>query len=65
MARWEYSTVKVKAKGFLGGKIDEKDLDAALNNAGREGWELAAAPALSRAYGQTVEVVLIFKRPGR
>jgi hypothetical protein len=61
--RWEYKTVKIKARGFLGFKIDEDQLDTMMNDLGREGWELASAFGPSAAYGQTTNVMMIFKRP--
>jgi hypothetical protein len=61
--RWEYQTVKLKAKGFLSVKIDEVQMDAMLNDLGRDGWELAAAFDTSVAQGSTRDVVVIFKRP--
>lgn len=63
MTRWEYQTVKLKAKGWLGVKVDEAEVNTVLNNAGREGWELAAAPPLM-SNGFTGGVLLMFKRPG-
>jgi hypothetical protein len=61
--KWEYKTVKLKAKGLMGGKFDETQLDAMMNDLGREGWELAAAFDTNEAYGSTRDVVVIFKRP--
>jgi hypothetical protein len=61
---WEYKTVKLETKGLLGGKVDEAQLDTMMNDLGREGWELAAALDTNQAYGQTRDVVAIFKRPG-
>lgn len=60
---WEYKTIKLQAKGFLGGKFDETQLDALMNGLGRDGWELAAAFDTNEAYGSTRDVVVIFKRP--
>ena len=60
---WEYKTIKLRAKGFIGGKFDEVRLDAVMNDLGREGWELAAAFDTNEAYGSTRDVVVIFKRP--
>lgn len=60
---WEYKTVKLKARGLLGGKVDETQLDAMMNDLGRGGWELAAAFDTNESYGSTRDVVVIFKRP--
>lgn len=61
--RWEYKTIKQKAKGFFGGKLDEFRLEATMNELGRDGWELAAAFDTNEGYGRTRDVVIIFKRP--
>jgi hypothetical protein len=61
--KWEYKTVKLKARGLLGGKVDEAQLDAVMNDLGRDGWELAAAFDTSQSYGVTRDVVVIFKKP--
>ncbi|MBI5095187.1 MAG: DUF4177 domain-containing protein [Candidatus Hydrogenedentes bacterium] len=63
MTRWEYWTVTLKPTGFWTAKLEDSEVTAILNNAGREGWELAAAPALTMSYGQTGGVLLLFKRP--
>lgn len=60
---WEYKTFKLRAKGFLGGKLDTDDLDREINELGAQGWELAAAFDTSEGYGNTRDAVLIFKRP--
>ncbi len=61
--RWEYKTIKLKATGVLGGKTDEVKLDAMMNELGGQGWELAAAFDTNEMYGDTRDVVVIFKRP--
>lgn len=60
--KWEYKTIKLRATGFAGGKFDETQLDAMMNDLGRDGWELAAAFDTSEGYGNTRDVVVIFKR---
>jgi len=61
--KWEYKTLKLRATGLLGGKVDESQLDAMMNDLGCDGWELVAAFDTSEAYGSTRDVVAIFKRP--
>ncbi len=61
--KWEYKTIKLKANGFLGGKIDEAQLDDMMNDLGRDGWELAAAFNTTKYQGSSRDVVMIFKRP--
>jgi len=61
---WEYKTIKLAATGFLlGGKVDEVELDSMMNGLGGDGWELAAAFDTNQSYGETRDVVVIFKRP--
>jgi len=61
--RWEYKSVKLAAGGFLGGKVDENDLDAYMNAFGRQGWDLVTAFDTNQSYGQTRDVIMLFKRP--
>ena len=60
--RWEYKTIKLAAKGFLGGKFNEGELDAFMNDLGADGWELVTAFDTNKSYGETRDVVAIFKR---
>jgi len=62
--QWEYKTVMIKATGwFSGGKVDVNVLDERLSALGQEGWELASGFDTNKLYGETRDVVLIFKRP--
>ena len=61
--QWEYKTVKLAAKGVFGGKFDAAQLDAMMNDLGRNGWELSAAFDTNQSYGQTRDIVALFKRP--
>lgn len=60
--KWEYKTIKLRATGFLGGKFDEAQFDRTINDLGAQGWELTAAFDTNEAYGNTRDVVAIFKR---
>ena len=63
---WEYKTLKLPASGgFLGGKFDETALDAKLNEMGEQRWELVAAFTTNQGYGQSRDLVTIFKRERR
>ncbi len=62
MIQWEYKTVKLQTSGFLGGKVDEQELQSTLNDLGFEGWELVSSFDTSMSQGSSREVVLIFKR---
>ena len=61
--KWEYRTIKVDTKGFVGGKIDEGNMDQMLNALGDEGWELVAALDTNAEGGVSRHVVGILKRP--
>ncbi len=60
--RWEYKMIKLKATGIMGGRTDEAKLDTMMNELGEQGWELAAAFGTNEGYGNTRDVVVIFKR---
>jgi hypothetical protein len=60
---WEYTTVRLAARGLLGGKIDEDELGTTLNAFGSEGWELITTLDTNLHYGSTRHLVLVFKRP--
>jgi hypothetical protein len=61
--KWEYRTIKLRATGFIGGKVDEGELERMMNELGADGWELTAAFDTNEAYGNTRDVIAIFKRP--
>lgn len=60
---WEYKVLKLGTSGFFGGKVDAEGFEAHINNLGREGWELVCAFDTNSSYGQTRDVVVLFKRP--
>lgn len=60
--QWEYKTVKLRLRGFLGGQIDKDELDGILNQAGREGWELVTVFATALYQGRTQDAAMVFKR---
>jgi hypothetical protein len=62
MERWEYRTLKYKAGGFLGGKIDTDEFEQALNEQGSEGWEVISCFDTTKSEGSTREVIVVFKR---
>ncbi|MFU8826268.1 MAG: DUF4177 domain-containing protein [Brevefilum sp.] len=49
----------------MGGKVDITELEAVMNNLGRDEWELTAALDTNEGYGRTRVVVVLFKRPRR
>ena len=61
--KWEYKTFKFAAKGlFLGGKVDEREIDVVLNELGADGWELACSFDTNQDGGSTKDIVILFKR---
>jgi hypothetical protein len=61
--KWEYKTIKVPAKGIMGGLVDEAQLDRMMNELGAQDWELSAAFDTDVSGGGTRDVLVIFKRP--
>ena len=61
--QWEYKTITLATTGFLGGKLDVGKLDAFMNNLGADGWELVTGFDTNKSYGETRDVVVLFKRP--
>ena len=62
MIRWEYKIIKFGTKGILGGKLDEVELEAKMNERGKEGWELTTAMDTNQSHGETRDVIVMFKR---
>ncbi|WP_348705038.1 DUF4177 domain-containing protein [Acidovorax soli] len=62
MQKWEYKTMKVEAKGLLGGVVDAGALDVLLNQLGSQGWNLVSVFDTNMLHGQSREIVAIFKR---
>jgi hypothetical protein len=60
--KWEYKTIKLEASGIMGGKLDEKKLDAMMNELGEQGWEISAAFYTNMQAGTTRDAIIIFKR---
>lgn len=60
--QWEYKTVKLELGGFLGGKIDQAQLDSILEEFGLEGWELVTVFATALYQGRTQDAAMVFKR---
>jgi hypothetical protein len=62
----EYKALKFGASGgFLGGKFDEAKLTEQLNELAAQRWELVTAFATHQGYGQTRDIVVLFKREKR
>lgn len=62
MEKWEYTSFKVEAKGFVGGILELEDFNHRLNSLGEQGWELVSCLTTNAGQGYTREVVAVFKR---
>ena len=63
MKKYEYQTFIYTTKGFLsGGKVDGDTFNEALNNLGRDGWDLIKVVDTNHGTGTTESLVCIFKR---
>lgn len=60
--KWEYKTIKVDAKGILGGVFDMGAFDALLNGLGAQGWNLVSTFDTNMINGASREIVAVFKR---
>lgn len=62
LEKWEYTSIKVETKGFMGGILEIEDFNYELNKFGEQGWELVSCLTTSSGQGTTREVVAVFKR---
>ncbi|MBG9792769.1 hypothetical protein ABD76_09810 [Paenibacillus dendritiformis] len=62
MEQWEYKTLKIKTGGFMGGKVNEQELEEELNRLGLDGWELVSCFDTSLGQGQSRDVIAVCKR---
>jgi hypothetical protein len=62
MEKFEYKTLFTDAKGFLGGKVDQREFQYDLNELGAQGWELVSTVAAAQSYGSTRWIISVFKR---
>ena len=62
--KWEYKTVKLGTVSFWKGvDFDENSLTEFMNKLGKVGWELISSFDTNEHQGNTLHIVLIFKRP--
>ena len=62
MTSWEYKTIEFDTKGWGGGLLDITMFNEALNNNGREGWELVNCFVTNQTQGVSRKVIAVFKR---
>lgn len=60
--KYEYKTLTTQAEGLFGGKVNDQEFEATLNQLGAEGWELVNSLASAVSYGKTGYIISIFKR---
>ena len=60
--QWEYKTLSMKTGGFVGGKLDDEKFNRALNELGRDRWDLVSVFDTAMGSGQTRNVITVFKR---
>jgi len=60
--KWEYRTLKLPVEGFFNKTIDEVGLEHEMNQFGQDGWELVSVLGANIGFGETNEVLAIFKR---
>jgi Domain of unknown function (DUF4177) len=58
---WEYKTLDYKERSFWTGTVKIDNLEAQLNELGRQGWELVSSAPLEY-FRSTRSLTLIFKR---
>jgi hypothetical protein len=61
--QWEYRTTLVDAAKTFSGKLKHDRIDAELQAAGRDGWELVSVFQGSNVKANLAGVLLVFKRP--
>ena len=61
--RWKYRVLKLATTGFFGGKVKVESFEAHINDLGRQGWEMVCAFDTNQSYGQTRDVIVLFKQP--
>ena len=62
LEKWEYTSIKVESKGFMGGILDISHFDNELNKFGEQGWELVSCFSTTQDGGKCREIVAVFKR---
>lgn len=62
MERWEYKTIKIKLKGFVGGILETEEFNYELNKLGDQGWELVSCFSTNGGQGYSREAIAVFKR---
>ena len=63
MTKYEYKVLKFDMKGWMGGQIDDEEMERRLNSLGAEGWELIRVTPILIDMGRTRLLVATMKRP--
>ena len=60
---FEYKTLIYETTGFWSSKIEAEDFDIKLNELAKDNWEIDhCVPVATANYGQTKNIIFIFKR---
>ena len=63
MEKFEYkSVIYITSTVWSSGKVKEDELDAILNEEGKQGFELVSVVPSSKSIGETSKLICIFKR---
>ena len=63
MQSWDHATVLAKGAGVFSGKMNTGNIDAVLQDYGKNGWELVSVFQGSNVSANLPGVLLFFKRP--
>jgi hypothetical protein len=63
MEKWEYKTLVFETGGWVSrGKLDESEIESALNRWGSSGWEAVSVTPVSDGNIGTRRLLVLFKR---
>lgn len=62
MEKWEYKVVDFQSGGFMGGLLNTAEIEAKLNELGKDGWELVSSYSTNAGYGATRKLVYTLKK---
>ena len=62
MDKYEYYTFAYDTRGLYSPTINLSDIQGALNELGREGWELVSTTPIHKSTGMTGNIIYYFKR---
>ena len=63
MTKWEYKIVKIMMTRYVQSDLKTDEVEQALNNLGKEGWEVVNIFDLNMKDGKSSYVIASLKRP--